>query len=65
MGDFTDWLPVKLARVAPDRWEIALVIPAGVHRVTIRHDGGPWSAPGGTRLERTEFGEEVGILVVP
>jgi len=65
MGDFTDWLPVKLVRVAPAIWEIELAIPAGVHRVTIRLGGGPWSAPGGARLERTEFGEEVGILVVP
>jgi hypothetical protein len=28
-------------------------------------DGGPWVAPGGTRVERTEFGGSVGILVVP
>ena len=65
MGDFTDWLPVHLARVAPGIWEIELAIPAGVHRVNVRLDGGPWSAPGGARLERTEFGESVGILVVP
>ena len=65
MGDFTDWVPVRLVRVAPGAWEIELAIPAGVHRVNIRVNGGTWTAPGGTRLERTEFGGAVGIIVVP
>jgi hypothetical protein len=52
MGDFTDWLPVRLTQVAPAVWEIELVVPAGVHRVNIRVDGGPWSAPGGVRAHR-------------
>jgi hypothetical protein len=65
MGDFTDWVPVRLAQVAPALWEISLAVPAGVHRVNIRLNGGPWSAPGGARLERTEFGDVVGIVVVP
>ncbi len=65
IGDFTDWLPVLLVQVAPAVWEIELVVPAGVHRVNIRVNGGPWSAPGGVRLERTEFGGAVGIVVVP
>lgn len=65
MGDFTDWVPVRLARVAPGVWEISLAVTAGVHRVNIRLDGRPWSAPGGARLEQTEFGGTVGIVVVP
>jgi hypothetical protein len=65
MGDFTDWVPVRLVQVAPAVWEIELVVPTGVHRVNIRLNGGPWSAPGGARLERTEFGGAVGIVVVP
>ena len=65
MGDFTDWIPVRLTRVAPAVWEIKLAIPAGVHRVNIRLNGGVWSVPGGARLERTEFGGSVGIVVVP
>ncbi len=65
MGDFTDWVPVRLVLVAPAVWEIRLAVPAGVHRVNIRLNGGPWSAPRGARLERTEFGGAVGIVVVP
>lgn len=65
MGDFTDWTPVRLVRVSPTVWEVELTIPAGVHRANIRIDGGPWSAPGGARLEPTEFGGTVGIVVVP
>ncbi len=65
MADFTDWVAVRLVQVAPSVWEISLAVPAGVHRVNIRLDGGPWSAPGGTRLEQTEFGGAVGIVVVP
>ena len=65
MGDFTDWLPVRLARTAPSVWEVRLAVPPGVHRVNVRIDGGSWTAPGGARLERTEFGGTVGIVVVP
>ena len=65
MGDFTDWTPVRLVLIAPGLWETKLEIPAGVHRVNIRLDGGPWAVPGGARVERTEFGGSVGILVVP
>ncbi len=65
MGDFTDWVPVRLTRVAPAVWEVELAIPAGVHRVNIRLNGGAWTAPGGARVERTEFGGSVGLLVIP
>jgi hypothetical protein len=65
MADFTDWLPVSFVRVAPGRWELELAVPAGTYRVNIRRDGGPWSVPAGARVERTEFGGEVGIVVVP
>ena len=65
MGDFTDWIPVQLAQVAPGVWEVTLAVPAGVHRVNLRLNSGPWSAPRGARLERTEFGGVVGIVVVP
>jgi hypothetical protein len=63
-ADFTDWQPLPLLRVSGGTWEITLRIPAGSYRVDVRADGGPWLAPRGTRLERDEFGSEVGILVV-
>jgi len=64
-ADFTDWNPLSLTRTAADTWEIRLPIPAGVHRVNVRFDGGAWRAPGGLRAAMDEFGGEVGILIVP
>ncbi|NIM52609.1 MAG: hypothetical protein GTN78_05985 [Gemmatimonadales bacterium] len=64
MGDFTDWQPAALERLAGGRWEITLPIVSGVHRLNVRLDGGPWLAPRGTRVTEDEFGSKVGILVV-
>lgn len=64
MGDFTDWNPVQLTRTG-GVWEIALDIPPGVHRMNIRVNGGPWSVPGGVRVEHTDFGGTVGLIVIP
>jgi hypothetical protein len=65
MGDFTDWMPVALVQIGPTLWEIRLPVASGVHRVNVRVDGSRWLVPAGTRLERTEFGDAVGIIVVP
>ena len=65
MADFTDWRPLVLTRIAAGTWEIPLVMAPGVHRLNIRIDGGPWLVPLGTRLEETEFGGAVGVVVVP
>ena len=65
MGDFTDWVPVSLARASPGVWETSITIPAGLHRVNIRVNGGSWTAPRGARQERTEFGGVVGLVVIP
>jgi hypothetical protein len=65
MGDFTDWEPVALQPAANGIWEITLQIPSGVHRLNVRVDGGEWLVPLGTRLEATDFGDAVGIIVIP
>ncbi len=65
MGDFTDWRPVALTLVTPTLWEARLSVAPGVHRVNVRINGGAWFAPAGTRVEETEFGGVVGVLVVP
>jgi hypothetical protein len=65
MGDFTDWEPVALVRIGADTWEIRLPVSPGVHRLNVRIDGGPWLVPAGTRLEHTEFGGAVGVVVIP
>jgi hypothetical protein len=64
-GDFTDWQPVALARGSAGSWEGVVKIPRGIHRVAVRVDGGPWTAPAGTRRVVDDYDSEVGILVVP
>jgi len=64
MGDFTDWLPVSLERDAAGRWAVTLALPAGVHRVNLRTDDGPWRSPPGLTAVDDGFGGKVGLLVV-
>ncbi len=64
MGDFTDWSPVPLERDATGRWTVTLTLRAGVHRVNLRTDGGPWRSPPGLTTVDDGFGGQVGLLVV-
>lgn len=64
MGDFTDWEPLSLSRVAPGVWEIGLVLDAGVHRVNVRTNGGDWRVPPALTAVSDGFGGRVGLLVV-
>jgi hypothetical protein len=63
-ADFTDWEPVALRRVGAAAWEVVLPVGRGAHRVNVRVDRGAWIVPRGTRVERDEYGGEVGVLVV-
>lgn len=65
MGDFTDWTPVALIQTEPGVWVARQPLPAGMYRVNVRVDGGAWGVPRGLRVERTDFGGMVGIVVVP
>ena len=64
MGDFTDWAIVSLTEVTPGVFEVRLPLSPGLYRLNVRLGGGSWIVPGGTRVERTEFGS-VGVVVVP
>lgn len=64
MGDFTDWLPVRLERRGRGEWQTALAVAPGVHQVNIRLDGGAWRPPPGTPDIPDEFGTETGLLIV-
>jgi hypothetical protein len=64
MADFTDWHPVTMRDLDGGRWELQTSIVPGVHRLNVRVDGGPWLVPQGARVERDEFGGEVGVFVV-
>lgn len=64
MGDFTDWLPVPLARAGGGRWRVRIRIPPGTYGVNVRFDRGAWMAPAGLPIMKDEFGGETGVLVV-
>jgi hypothetical protein len=63
-GDFTDWLPVRLERRGKEEWVGRMAIAPGIHRVAMRVDGGEWRPPPGTRPVTSEFGPDVGEIVV-
>ena len=42
MGDFTGWEPIALVRSGQSEWTATVPIPAGIHRVNLRVDGGQW-----------------------
>ncbi len=65
MGDFTDWRPVPMTRTLGDVWSLSTAIPAGVHQVNLRLNGGAWSVPPGLPRADDGFGGEVGVLVAP
>lgn len=64
-GDFTDWLPVPLARAGEGWWRLDQSLTAGLHELRVRLDGGAWEAPPGLTRREDDFGGEVGLLVVP
>jgi hypothetical protein len=63
-ADFTDWEPVPMSRGAAGRWERAIVVSPGAHRVMMRVDGQEWRAPPGLPAVPDEYGGQVGVLVV-
>jgi hypothetical protein len=63
-SDLTGWLPVNLSRNDDGRWEIVLAAKAGVHRLNVRADGGPWFVPTGLPTSDDGFGAKVGLLVL-
>ena len=64
VGDFSDWEPLTLIRRGRDTWELLVPVEAGVHKINVRVDNGPWFAPPGLPTMRDGFGGVVGMLVV-
>jgi hypothetical protein len=68
MADFTEWQPIKLER-AGGVWRVAggggRPITSGLHRVSIRVDGGPWTVP--SNLPRADASPDAsfGLVTVP
>jgi hypothetical protein len=63
-GDFTDWTPVPMRALSGGAWELILPISAGTYRVSVRVDGGAWSAPPGLVPVADEFNGEVAVVVI-
>ena len=64
-GDFSDWEPLSLERTVGDGWQIVLPLASGTHRLNIRVDGGEWGVPPGIGTKLDEFGDIVGLLLIP
>ena len=63
-ADFTDWTPLPMRALDGGAWELVLPIAAGTYRVSVRVDGGPWTAPPGLVPVADEFNGEVGVVVI-
>jgi hypothetical protein len=63
-GDLTDWRSVNLVRAEDGRWEAVLDAKAGVYRMNIRTNDGPWRVPPGLPVTKDGFGAKVGLLVL-
>lgn len=64
-GDFTNWVPVRLASDGNGWWSLSQRITAGTHEINVRVNGGAWAVPPGLAAIRDEFGGSTGLLVVP
>lgn len=64
MADFTDWAVISLERDGK-KWKLDRAVPAGLHRVAIRVDGGEWLAPPGLPRATDDLGGVVGLITVP
>lgn len=51
-GDFSDWDAVPMRSVGSGWWECVAPFAAGLQKVQVSIDGGPWSAPEGLPLQR-------------
>jgi hypothetical protein len=63
-GDFTNWKPVTLTRIADGEWLLHVALAAGTYRLNTRVDGGSWIAPPGLTTMNDDFAGEVGLLVI-
>jgi len=63
-GDFAKWRPVALAETEPGVWMTTMPLAPGTYHMSVRVDGGPWTAPPGTTEVDDDFNGTVGIVVV-
>ena len=64
MGDATQWSVTRMTRARNGRWRAELKLPPGVHRITVRADGGKWIAPPNLPIGNDDYGSPVGMIIV-
>lgn len=64
MGDATQWVVTQMHRNANGRWRAELKLTPGMHRITVRADGGKWTAPPGLPVSNDDYGSPAGMIVV-
>jgi len=65
MGDFTEWKPTDLIAAGRGWWQLVTRVTPGIRQMTIRIDGGRWTVPAGATVEQDEYGQPVGVVIVP
>ena len=45
MGDATEWITTRMQRTTNGRWRAELKLAPGMHRITVRADGGAFTQP--------------------
>jgi hypothetical protein len=63
-GEWNQWRPDPLTRVAPGRWQIVLLLARGAYRFSLVIDGERWIVPAGVPTLPDDFGGEVGVLLI-
>jgi hypothetical protein len=63
-GDLTAWAPIALSGGGDGWWTVSLPADPGVHRISVRVDGGAWTVPPGLARAADGFADDVGILIV-
>jgi hypothetical protein len=64
MGDATQWTVTAMSRSRSGRWRAELKLAPGVHRITVRADGGKWIAPPSLPIGNDDYGTPVGMIIV-
>ncbi len=64
MGDATQWTVTQMTRHRNGRWRAELKLAPGVHRISVRADGGKWIAPPNLPIGNDDFGSPVGMIIV-
>jgi len=64
MGDATQWLVSQMTRARNGLWRAELRLAPGVHRISVRANGGRWIAPPNLPLGNDDYGSPVGMIIV-